>query len=162
MIGWLRPILAPLFEGAHEKTRTAGVVHIIALALAASQLIAVLVPIYGGSAARRHILSGSAVIISILAIFLSRRGQVRAAGMVLVIGVWMLLTAGASTAGGLHGPAFSAYVVPVMCAGLLLGFRAAIWTTVATAGAGLLMLIAESRGFLPGSSGSFTPVGLFI
>jgi PAS domain S-box-containing protein len=163
MIGWIRPTLAPpLFDRAHEKTRTAGVVHVIALALAASQLIAVLVPIYAGPAARRHILSGSAVIISIVAMFLSRRGHVRAASLVLVVGVWVLLTVAASTAGGLHGPAFSAYVVPVMCAGLLLGFRAAIWTTVATAGSGLLMLVAETRGFLPGSSGSFTPVGLFI
>jgi hypothetical protein len=105
MIGWIRPTLAPrLFEGAHEKTRTAGVVHIIALALAASQLIAVLVPIYGGSADRRHILSGSAVILSIFAIFLNRRGQVRAASIVLVVGVWILLTAGACTAGGFTAP----------------------------------------------------------
>jgi PAS domain S-box-containing protein len=163
MIGWIRPALAPpLFEGAHEKTRTAGVVHIIALALATSQLIAVFVPLYGGPAGRRYILSGSAVIISISAIFLIGRGRVWAASLSLVVGVWVLLTAGACTAGGLHGPAFSAYVIPVMCAGLLLGFRAAIWTTAATVAAGFLMLLAETRGLLPGSSGSFTPLGLFI
>src|SRR5215469_15050664 len=94
--------------------------------------------------------------------FLSRRGHIRAASLVLVIGVWVLLTGGAGTSGGLHGPAFSAYVVPVMCAGLLLGFRAAIWTTAATVVAGLAMLLAETRGFLPVSAGSFTPLGLLI
>jgi PAS domain S-box-containing protein len=163
MIWWIRPAFAPrLFEGAHEKTRTAGVVHIVALALAISQLIALFVPIYGGPAGRRYVLSGSAVIIAVASLFLIRLGRVRAASMILVVGVWVLLTAAACTAGGLHGPAFSAYVIPVMCAGFLLGFRAAIWTTAATVAAGVLMLLAETRGLLPGSSGSFTPLGLFI
>src|SRR6516225_4478976 len=156
----IRLILGPpVFEGDPEKTRTAGVVHIVGLALATSQLIALFAPIYGGSASRRHILSGSAVAISIVALVLARRGRVRLSSLIIVVGVWLLLTAAAGTAGGLHGPAFSAYVIPVMCAGLLLGFRAAIWTTMAAAGAGLLMLVAETRGHLPASSGSFTPLG---
>src|SRR5262249_4881538 len=85
-----------------------------------------------------------------------------AASLRIVVGVWLLVTAGAGTSGGLHGPVFSSYVVPVMCAGLLLGFRAAIWTTAATVAAGLAMLVAETRGLLPVSAGSFTPLGLFI
>jgi two-component system cell cycle sensor histidine kinase/response regulator CckA len=163
MIGWIRLILGPpVFERDPEKTRTSAVVHTIALALATSQLIALFVPVYGGSVSRRHLLSGTAVVISIVGLLLTRRGQIRAASLIIVVGVWLLLTAGAATAGGLHGPAFSAYVVPVMCAGLLLGFRAAIWTTGASASAGLVMLWAETQGYLPVSSGTFTPLGLFI
>src|SRR5262245_7216201 len=163
MIGWIKFILAPpVVDRAPETTRTARVVHTIALALAAFQLIAILLPVYGGSPARRYVLSGSAVVISVLVLLVVRRGHIRAASLMIVIGVWLLLTAGAGTSGGLHGPAFSAYVVPVMCAGLLLGFRAAIWTTAATVAAGTAMLLAETRGFLPVSSGSFTPLGLFI
>src|SRR5215471_7752179 len=163
MIGWIKAILTPpVLDSGPETTRRARVVETIALALGTSQLIAILFPVYGGSAARRYILSGSAVAISVLVLLVVRRGHTRAASLMIVVGVWLLLTAGAGTSGGLHGPAFSAYVVPVMCAGLLLGFRAAIWTTVATVGAGLGMLVAETRGLLPVSAGSFTPLGLFI
>src|SRR5262249_43705222 len=89
MIRWIRLIFAPpFFESAPEKTRMAGVIHTIALALATSQLIAVFVPIYGGSAARRHVLSGSAVAISIVVLLLTRRGYVRQASLLIVVGVW--------------------------------------------------------------------------
>src|SRR5215813_12233408 len=133
MIGWIEAILMPpVLDSAPETARRARVVQTIALALATSQLIAILFPVYGGSAARRYVLSGSAVAISALVLLAVRRGYIRAASLIIVIGVWLLLTAGAGTSGGLHGPAFSAYVVPVMFSGLLLGFRAASWTTAAT------------------------------
>jgi PAS domain S-box-containing protein len=162
MAGWIRLIFGPVFESSPAKKQIAGVVNVVALALATSQLIAFFIPIYGGSASRRHILSGSAVAISLAALELVRRGRIREASFIIVVSVWLLLTAAATTAGGLHGPAFSAYVIPVMCAGLLLGFRAAIWTTGATICAGLFMLLAETRGFLPISSAPFTTPGLFI
>jgi two-component system cell cycle sensor histidine kinase/response regulator CckA len=156
---WIRHILGPpAFEGEAEKTRTAGLAHTIAMAVATSQLVAILLPISGGPVARRLILSGAAIVISIGTLLLTHRGHVRAASLIIVIGGWILLTAWAGTAGGLHAPVFSSYVIPVMCAALLLGFRAAIWTTAATLGTGLFMLLAETRGLLSAPLWSRTPL----
>jgi PAS domain S-box-containing protein len=48
-----------------------------------------------------------------------------------------------------------------MCAGLLLGYRATLWTGIATVGAGVALIVTESEGLLPQAAGPFSPFALF-
>jgi len=75
--------------------------------------------------------------------------------------LWLALTAAAVTGGGLRAAAFGGYVIPIMCAGLLLGYRATLWTMAATFAAGVVLLVIEKQGLLPQPAGPFSPVALF-
>jgi len=49
----------------------------------------------------------------------------------------------------------------MMCAGLLLGYRATAWTVIATVAAGVALIATEDQGLLPEPTGPFSPFALF-
>jgi two-component system cell cycle sensor histidine kinase/response regulator CckA len=161
MLEMLRQLVAsPVFEGDDEKTRTASLLNTVSLVLLATQLVAVFVPVYYGPASRRLLLAGSLAAVTIAVQALMRRGNVRSGSYLFVSCLWLALTVAAVTGGGLRAPAFGGYVIPIMCAGLLLGYRATLWTIAGTVAIGLVLIAAENQG-LPQPVGPFSPLALF-
>jgi two-component system, cell cycle sensor histidine kinase and response regulator CckA len=154
-------LASPVFEGDEDKTRSAHLLNTVSLVLLATQLIALFVPVYYGSTVRRVLLAGSLGIVTIAVQALMRRGLVRLASYLFVSGLWLALTLAAVTGGGLRAPAFAGFVIPIMCAGLLLGYRATWWTLAATVVAGAVLVVTENQGLLPQATGPFSPFALF-
>jgi hypothetical protein len=96
------------------------------------------------------ILIGFAVIPVLLATLMLLRAQrVRAASITLVVGLWCALGGTAALNGGIEAPAYHGLIVVTLCAGLLLGRRAALICTIASVLLGLGFVYAEIRGVLP-------------
>src|SRR5262249_21495100 len=158
----IRRLLAPpVFEADEEKTRTASSLNAVSLVLIATQLIALFAPIYYGPAARRMLLAGGVAGVSLVVQALMRRGRVRAGSYAFVSSLWLAPTLAAITGGGIRAPAFAGYVIPMMCAGLLLGYRATVWTVIATVVTGVVLIVTEDQGLLPQATGPFSPFALF-
>jgi PAS domain S-box-containing protein len=162
MVDRIRRFLAPpVFEGDDEKTRTASSLNAVSLVLLGSQLIALFLPVYYGPPWRRLAAVGCTVSVCVAVQILMRRGLVKAGSYLLVASLWIGLTVAAMTGGGVRAPAFAGYAVPLMCAGLLLGYRATLWTGIATVGAGVALIVTEGEGLLPQAAGPFSPFALF-
>ena len=156
-----RLVAAPVFEGDDEKTRIASSLNTVSLVLLGSQILALFLPVYYGPSSRRLVLAACTASISLVVQILMRRGLVRAGSYLFVAGLWIVLTLGAVTGGGVRAPAFAGYTIPLMCAGLLLGYRATLWTGLATVGAGVVLIVIEDEGLLPQAAGPFSPFALF-
>src|SRR6185436_17596830 len=81
--------------------------------------------------------------------FLNRRGHTRLAAILLIAGLWILLTVFAMTAGGIASYAAIFYLVVIFVAGLLLGPRGAIITALLCILTGLGLVIIEMGGQMP-------------
>jgi len=90
---------------------------------------------------------GSAACLAILE--LNSRGQVRAAGILLVATLWALFTGFAALGGGILAPVTSGYLVLIFLAGFLLDARAVWWTAALCGATCLAFFAANYSGWLP-------------
>jgi PAS domain-containing protein len=90
---------------------------------------------------------GSAACLAILE--LNSRGQVRAAGILLVATLWALFTGFAALGGGILAPVTSGYLVLIFLAGFLLDARAVWWTAALCGATCLAFFAANYAGWLP-------------
>jgi two-component sensor histidine kinase len=139
----------PVFED-EEKTRIAGLLNTILLALLA---IAVISNTALGITSSRPLLAlGITSTIILLAtglLFLARLGYIQLASILLTSAIWTLVTFDTFFTGGMRGPAFSAYVLVILIAGLLLGGRAGIIFAGASFVIGIVVLYGETSQVLP-------------
>jgi PAS domain S-box-containing protein len=98
---------------------------------------------------------GSAACLAILE--LNSRGQVRAAGILLVATLWALFTGFAAIGGGILAPITSGYLVLIFLAGFLLGARAVWWTAALCGTTCLAFFAADYAGWLPPGDEHTTP-----
>ncbi len=103
-----------------------------------------------------------ALIISAVLFRLIRSGKVKLASWLLLVLFWVSVGVSAWTAGGIHAPAFTNFMLIVFAAGLLLGARVGILFAVLSALFGLGLVFAEQRGFLSDVSVQQTSVTLWI
>lgn len=97
-----------------------------------------------------NLILGIFILVLILILFLARRGYVRVASVLLVGTVWIALSFITSVADGIRDVAFFAYAIPILMAGLLIGWQGAIFFTVASIIAGWVLAYAETyQLFLP-------------
>ncbi len=88
--------------------------------------------------------------------FANRRGNTRLASLIVVVSLWVVITATTVTAGGIESLAASFYVVLVLGAGLLLGANAALVAGGAAVITSLLIALAERAGWIPWPTPSYT------
>ena len=145
--GWLS---SPIFEGDEEKTRLARIGNTIVLAV-----IAVL-GVYTFARPKLFLENTEAAIANtilllllISQLFVIRRGWVRAAALMLTALVWLNLTVQIWLFGGIRDAAFAAYLLIILVASLVLGWRAATLFLLLSILAGLGMAHAEAVGTLP-------------
>lgn len=141
--------VSPVFED-EEKSRIAALLHIILLAIMVAGLVyAAAWLIIAPDQIERLQMIAIAYPIALTSFFLMRRGQVRWASILLSSAMWLLMTFGAVTSGGVQSPSFNSYIVTILGAGLLLGWHVGLGFAILSMLSGLLMLYAESYGLLP-------------
>jgi PAS domain S-box-containing protein len=99
--------------------------------------------------ARALILVAVVIPVSILVMVLVQRGWVRTTGIVLVILLWLIVTAGAVTAGGVSAPIFVGYLIVIIFGGLVSKRKMNVITGAICILTGILIVSAQTRGLLP-------------
>jgi GAF domain-containing protein len=158
-----------VFAGDEAKTRSASLLNslswmLVILLLTITtfgllQFLGLFSVLGTGTSPLIFLLSASVlVVVCILVQRLMRQGLVRAASVMLVTVFWLLLaTVSVLTGSGVHAPALVAIVVPVLVAGLLLGWRAGFALAAMSITLGFALLIAETNGLIVYDPSSTTP-----
>lgn len=149
---WLKP---PVFSDDEDKTRTASLLNSILWgAFVVTVLFSALILLFFGIphdlAETFTFLSGIIVFaLSIWLRFLTFRGHVKAAGLILTAVIWAIITFWIATeVGGGGDNSFFVYPLIIALAGLLVGGWAAIGFTVACILVQSGLVYAEIRGIL--------------
>lgn len=145
----LRRILAPpVFPEDEDKTRAAAILNSIGRI---TTIVLVLRIIAGTFFGQEFILGNVnlAFLVTILiiesALYISRWGYVKIAGLLLITTVWLGLSYLAWSSDGIRDAAFFGYFVPILMAGLILGERGIIGFVIASAFSGLALAYAETN-----------------
>jgi len=156
-----RFITPPVFEGDEEKSQTANVLNAVLLAYLAAMVIYASVSVFFPNPVVLLAFLGVAVLLGAGPLALMRRGHVRAASLIFLSAMWVLITIAAAFSDGLYGSSIFATVPLTVIAGLLLGWRGGFAFAGASALIGLAMLGAASAGVLPASTLSNSPVSMW-
>ena len=98
----------------------------------------------------------------ILILFLTKRGKVRLASLLLVGLLWLTISLLAYTGGGIFAPSYIGYYVVAFMAGILLGGRATFIMTAVCSLFGLFLVYLANTGHLPPAQYKFTPFPAWI
>ncbi len=133
MLTWIKRILAPpVFEGDEEKTRLARALHVTLLSLAAVGLISSTV----GAFAKGHnpTLVVSVAILTVLLLIIwgiVRKGYIHPSiNIVATLTIFVLSTGAVGVVGTIRAPITAIYFLGVSVAGLLLGLRGLVISTI--------------------------------
>lgn len=159
----LRWIAPPTFEENEDKTRAAILLNIILwITITATLFYNILAPI-DPSMERLRIAIVAPFLLTLL-IFkqLVNWGQVRTIGTLIVLMIWLLVTIAMVLDPVESNPAFMGYVVVVVCAGLILNWRASIfWSFLSIFTVGLILVLGQ-KGILPASNQTIPASSLWI
>jgi signal transduction histidine kinase len=146
---WLGP---PSFEGDEDKSRAAALLNIILWILIAAALIyGVFAPIRPELVFRRTLIIVPFVLALLLFKQLVNWGYVRTTGILTVFAIWLLITSAMFSGADYNNPAFMGYLVVIVCAGLILNWRAAFGWSLFSIFTSAILLILGQRGVLPHS-----------
>jgi PAS domain S-box-containing protein len=143
---WLNP---PAFPADQEKTRVAGVLHTVLLTVLAGLGVYIVFIWTLNLSALRLILIAPLSLIVLALLFVMRRGHVYLASIALCSCLWAAATAGCLIAGGVRAPVFSGYVIVVLVAGMLLGWRSAVGFAGLSLVTSLALLYASNTDLVP-------------
>ena len=144
----LRKVFAPpVFPEDEDKTRAAAILNSIGwITLFVTLALLTLRTLQGQDAnlaeVNRVLIAVSIAIVVML--FLSRKGYVQAASSLLVVTLWSGLSYISWVADGIRDVAFFAYSVPILLAGLLLGWRGALGIIFVSMLSGWALAYAET------------------
>ena len=154
---------APVFEEDEDKTRVAALLNsILWIFIIASILYAVFAPIEPEARLRRII-----IIVSFLAGMLTVKqmvnwGRVQHAGILIVFLLWLIFTAAMVLGADYRNPAFMGYIVVVICAGLILSWRAALGWSIFCIATNAVILKLGLDGILPPSNTESPPFAFWV
>ncbi|HMZ07779.1 MAG TPA: PAS domain-containing protein [Anaerolineales bacterium] len=88
------------------------------------------------------------------------RGHVKAASILLIIFLWLIVSVGIYTAGGLHAPIWSGYFVVILLGWLFIDFWGGVFALAVSLIFSFYIYFAEVNGFLPEKI-TYTPAAQF-
>ena len=144
----------PVFPDDEDKTFTASLLHVILWSLLvgiclytlfASLLI--FIPPHMLLTAWLYVLALGGLTVALMVSM--RRGQVQRAAMAVNLGLWLVLTVAAYFNGGVAAPAYSGYLVVIVCTCLLVSWQWGLAAAVASSLAGAVFLLAAANHWLP-------------
>jgi len=144
---------APVFPDDEDKTRSASILNIIGWSTIA--ILTLLLIIRSLQAQDANLVEVNLIVIALITatgvmLFLSHNGQVQAASFLLIATYWLGLGYVAWVADGIRDVTFIGMVVPILLAGLLLGWRGAVIVTLLSIVLGWGLAYAETAQiFLP-------------
>lgn len=148
---WLRQRLAPpVFAGDEEKTRVAGLVNTILLALVVLiTLVALIVAIALRNYAMMTALYVSMMLPVSVSLWALRRGYVRAAALIITTALWLVLVVSGAFIGGVINAGYTTVILVIIVAALLLGGRVGLIAAGISIVAVIIVYISELMGILP-------------
>ncbi len=143
-----RHLKAPVFEHDEEKSHTARVLNALQLALTTVTILAALASVFIFPEKLRSlvVVAGLATVLAISRV-LMYRGRIRSASIIILAGLWLVVTGMITVAGGMNSIDAVYYLALTMIGGLLLGSRASIVMAVISSLAGLAMALTEVWGY---------------
>ncbi len=143
-----RYVTPPIFAGDEEKTRSAAVLNVLQLTLVAMMALASIAVVFVFT---KKLESLAVVVGLLMALGASRismyRGHVRRASLVVVAGMWGVVTLLLALGGGLKSVDVVQYVALTVIGGLLLGPNTAIIIAIASGLTGLGFVVGEHLGY---------------
>jgi len=136
--------VSPVFADDEEKTRNARLLNIITISSFFSALAYSLIAPAGYA-----IYSRVGVGLTLIVWLVMQRGHIRAASIMLVAGVNILIAGLVIAAGGVNAPEYGGLIVPILFAGLLLGWRVTVSLTIFSVLFGAVLIQADSLSLLP-------------
>lgn len=138
-------IKSPVFEGDEEKTRVAALLNsILWFFIAAASLYGIIAPIEPLMIVRRAMIIIPYVLCLLLLKQIMNQGYTRITGSLVVLSLWVMFTWAMLFGADYHNPAFMGYLLVVVCAGLILSWRAAIgWSIFSVLTNAILLKLAE-------------------
>ena len=154
MKNFIRRLFAPpVFSEDEDRTRAAAIINAVgwgSIAIVTSLLIIRTVQGRDVNLVEVNFALIALLIAIALMLFLARQGYIRTAGLLLVATVWMGLSYLTWISDGIRDVAFFAYFVPILMAGLLLGWQGALTFTVLSIISGWALAYAQTNQlFLP-------------
>jgi GAF domain-containing protein len=144
----VRKIFAPpVFPGNEDKSRSAAILNTIgwsSLLMVLGILIVRMIQANDVNLAQVNWILAATIVVIASVLFLAHRGYVRAASFLFVITLWIALAYIAWAADGIRDIAFFGYTIPILIAGLLIGWRAATILTLASILSGWALAYAET------------------
>jgi signal transduction histidine kinase len=151
---WLWP---PVFDD-EDQTRIAALLNIIVwVFFIAAGLYGLLAPIAPEMRYRRLIIIGPFMLLLLVVKQIINWGHVRVAGNLVVFLLWSMFTVAMMYGADYHNPAFMGYLVVVVCAGLILNWRAAIGWSLFSIITNAVVLELGQLGVLPNSDTATPP-----
>lgn len=152
---WLAP---PVFDGDEDKTRIAALLNVILWVFTvAATLYGILAPIEPEMRFRRAIIIIPFVLAMVALKQLVNWGYLRLTGNLVVFFLWLMFTVAMLFGADYHNPAFMGYLVVVICAGLIVSWRAAIgWSLFSILTNAVILQLGQS-GIVPQSDTATPP-----
>ena len=137
--------LPPTFEGDEDKDRVAALLNsILWFCIAAASLYGIFAPIQPELILRRAVIIVPFVLVLFILKQLVNWRYVRFTGTLVVLALWTTFTGSMLFGADYHNPAFMGYLVVVICAGLILSWRAAIgWSVLSIITNAVILKLAE-------------------
>jgi len=146
---WLGP---PSFEGDEDKSRAATLLNIILwILIAAALLYGIFAPIRPELVFKRTLIIVPFVVALLFFKQLVNWGHVRSTGILTVFAIWLLISSSMLSGADYNNPAFMGYLVVIVCAGLILNWRAAFGWSLFSIFTSAVFLILGQKGVLPHS-----------
>jgi signal transduction histidine kinase len=144
---WVAP---PQFEGDQEKSRAATLLNLIVWVLILSaSAYGLLAPVEPGMLFRRTLIILPLVISLLILKQMVNWGYIRATGIWVVFVLWLTFTVAMFYGADYDNPAYMGYLLVVICAGLLLTWRAAITWSIASILTSAIFLSLGENEVLP-------------
>ena len=139
------------FTRESEKELSGGLLRSLTVSILVMSVVFIMSALlfFHGLIWRAVIFGGSALVICIWVLWLIRHEQPRFAGIVLAAFLWLLMSIGSYTAGGITAPIFIGYVAVILIGTLALGAATGLLIVFLTIGFGGFMIYAEANQFLP-------------
>jgi GAF domain-containing protein len=138
---------APVFPEDEDKTRSAVILNALGWSTMFIVVVLLIIRIVEGrdiNLVEVNLVLTLIVIAIALMLFLSRQGYIRTSGLLFVTTVWMGLSYLTWIADGIRDVAFFGYSIPILMAGLLLGWQGALSFTVLSIISGWALAYAET------------------
>jgi signal transduction histidine kinase len=157
---WLAP---PVFEGNVEKSRSATLLNIILwILILSASIYGMFAPIEPALLFRRALIILPLIAALLILKQLVNWGYVRATGMLIVFVLWLTFTTAMFFGADYNNPAYMGFLLVVVCAGLILNWRAAIgWSLFSILTSAVILLLGQF-GVIPQSENSTPSLGFWI
>ncbi len=139
---------APVCEDDEETLRAKHLTIIIHAVLLSTLVYSVLTPLFAPQLTPRMWLILPMYPVILAMYWLAHKRKIRAASLLMIGGIWIILLLSAALSGGTQAPAFAGNMIIILSAAVLVDYSTAVLFAILSAVSGLLMIWGESVGYL--------------